>query len=212
MPSMKDSGVIPDSDVYFIQKLAAAGDQAAYKKIYYYYFQKLCLFAQAIVKVREAAEEIVEDVFIKIWQKKEKLAEIKNLKVYLYTAAKNTSLNYLSSKARTNITRPFDDINIELWKTTSNPEQIMISDEIMSKIHGAVDSLPPRCKMIFKLIREDGLRYKEVSDILNISVHTIDAQMAIAIRKIVTALNPDFDWLASGKPPHDVSRHSIQNP
>jgi DNA-directed RNA polymerase specialized sigma24 family protein len=53
--------------------------------------------------------------------------------------------------------------------------------------------LPPRCKMIFKLIREDGLKYKEVSDILNISVNTIDVQIAIAIKKIVIALKPEFD-------------------
>jgi RNA polymerase sigma factor (sigma-70 family) len=57
-----------------------------------------------------------------------------------------------------------------------------------------VEALPPRCKMIFKLIREDGLKYKEVSDILNISVNTIDVQIAIAIKKIALALKPDFDY------------------
>jgi RNA polymerase sigma-19 factor, ECF subfamily len=199
---MKESGDIPDTDLYLIQQLAAAGDQEAYKKIYYHYFKRLCLFAQAIVKVQEAAEEIAEDVFIKIWQQKEKLAEIRSLRVYLYTAIKNRALNYLSSKARANLTEPFDHINIELTRTTVTPEQIMISDEMLGKVQQAVESLPPRCKMIFKLIREDGLRYKEVSDILNISVHTIDIQMAIAIKKIVLALNSNADWQIPDKPRH----------
>jgi DNA-directed RNA polymerase specialized sigma24 family protein len=65
----------------------------------------------------------------------------------------------------------------------------MITSEMMANMQHAIDDLPPRCKMIFKLIREDGLKYKEVSDILNISVNTIDAQMAIAVRKICTALH-----------------------
>jgi len=56
------------------------------------------------------------------------------------------------------------------------------------RMHKAIDALPPRCKMIFKLIREDGLKYKEVAQILNISVNTIDVQMAIAVKRICTAL------------------------
>jgi RNA polymerase sigma-70 factor (ECF subfamily) len=192
---MRKSGSISKPDLYLSQQLAAGGDQEAYKEIYYHYFKKLCLFAQAIVKVRESAEEIAEDVFIKIWQHKEKLAGINNLRVYLYTATKNTALNYLSAKARANIVEPFDHINIELSKTMETPEQIIISDEMLDRIQRVVEHLPPRCKMIFKLVREDGLRYKEVAEILNISVHTIDIQMAIAIRKILLSLRPDEDWL-----------------
>jgi RNA polymerase sigma factor (sigma-70 family) len=67
----------------------------------------------------------------------------------------------------------------------------MITAEMMHKMQAAIDALPPRCKMIFKLIREDGLRYKEVAEILNISVNTIDAQMAIAVRKICQSLQID---------------------
>ena len=75
----------------------------------------------------------------------------------------------------------------------------MITAEMYRKIQQQVDALPLRCKMIFKLIREDGLKYKEVSDILNISVNTIDVQMAIAIKKISVALKPEFDFLATDK-------------
>lgn len=209
---MKNSGIISKPDLCLIQQLAAGGDQEAYKEIYYHYFKKLCHFAEAIVKVRESAEEITEDVFIKIWQQKEKLAGIKNLRVYLYTATKNTALNYLSSKAQASIIEPFDHIDIELSKTTETPEQIMITDEMLGRIRQAVENLPPRCKMIFKLVREDGLRYKEVADILNISVHTIDIQMAIAIKKILLALHPSEDWLIFSHPKISTPKKAGQNP
>jgi len=121
------------------------------------------------------------------------------LRVYLYIATKNTSLSYLSKKAKDNLVEPFDNINIDLYKSSITPEELMITAEMYRKIQQQVEALPPRCKMIFKLVREDGLKYKEVSDILNISVNTIDVQIAIAIKKIAVALKPEFDFLVSDK-------------
>jgi RNA polymerase sigma factor (sigma-70 family) len=114
--------------------------------------------------------------------------EIDNLTVYLYVAVKNRSLNSISQKARELIQAPFDDLDIELGDMASDPHNLLVTSEMMQKMQQAVESLPPRCKMIFKLVREDGLRYKEVADILNISVNTIDVQMAIAIKKICSML------------------------
>lgn len=174
--------------------LVSAGDQAAFRQLYALFYKRLYHFALALVKIRESAEEIVEDVFVRIWQQREKLQGIKNLRVYLYTATKNASLNYLSQKARQSITEPFDNIHVELNNSSISPEQILISAEIHKKIIDAVEALPPRCKMIFKLVREDGLKYKEISEILNISVNTIDAQMAIAVKRITGAIESDFDF------------------
>ena len=175
-------------------ELVSAGDQAAFRKLYAHFYKRLFHFALALVKIRESAEEIVEDVFVRIWQQKENLHTIKNLRVYLYTATKNSSLNYLSQKARQSITEPFDHIHIGLNDSAITPEQILITAEIHQKIVTAVEALPPRCKMIFKLVREDGLKYKEISEILNISVNTIDAQMAIAVKRITLAIEADFDF------------------
>ena len=177
----------------FLQQIAA-GDEAAFRQVYLSFYKRLYQFARAIVKTREPAEEIVEDVFIRIWQQREQLPSIRNLRVYLYTATKNTALNYLSKKARESITEPFDHIQIELNGSAVNPEQILITAEMYKKIQKAVESLPPRCKMIFKLVREDGLRYKEIAEILNISVNTIDAQMAIAVKRIAAALEAEFGY------------------
>ena len=196
---MKKNSSFSDSVLLGIQQRAAAGDEAAFKQIYYLFYKKLYLFSLALVKTREVAEEIAEDVFIKIWQQKGQISAIHNLRVYLYIATKNNSLNYLSKKANENLTQPFDNINIDLFKSTVTPEELMITAEMYRKIQQQVEALPLRCKMIFKLIREDGLKYKEVSDILNISVNTIDVQMAIAVKKIAAALKPEFDFLTANK-------------
>jgi RNA polymerase sigma-70 factor (ECF subfamily) len=95
----------------------------------------------------------------------------------------------LSKKSRELITKPFDYLDTPVDEFAADPYDLMITSEMMTSMQQAIEELPPRCKMIFKLIREDGLRYKEVADILNISVNTIDVQMAIAVKKICTALH-----------------------
>jgi RNA polymerase sigma-70 factor (family 1) len=169
----------------------ARGNEMVFEQLYGYFYRRLFHFALSMVKVKEAAEEIIEDVYIRIWRQRENITAVRSLKVYLYTAVKNSSLNYLSKKAKENITEPFDHLHVE-FREAADPEQLMITAEMFGKIRQAVEALPPRCKMIFKLIREDGLKYKEVSEILNISVNTIDAQMAIAVARIATALAADF--------------------
>lgn len=180
----------------------AVGDESAFRQVYGSFYKRLFQFAFAIVKTRESAEEIVEDVFVRIWQQRASMPSIHNLRVYLYTATKNGSLNYLSKKARESITEPFDHIHIEPGGAGVTPEEILITTEMYRKLQEAVEALPPRCKMIFRLVREDGLRYKEIAEILNISVNTIDVQMAIAVRRIAAALGAEFGYSLQKKPAH----------
>lgn len=184
-------------DLYSLQeRIAVRSDEQAFKELYYHFYNKLFHFAYAFIKSKQPAEEIVEDVFINLWRNRSQLNEIKNLKVYLYTATKNNSLNYIAKKAHEITAAPYDNISIDIAEYEATPEQIMISSEMLKKLNKAIDELPPRCKIIFKLIREDGLKYKEVSEILGLSVNTIDAQMAIAVRRIAHAINLDFKNLS----------------
>ena len=197
---MENDQIFSGENLPPLLQLIAAGDQGAFRQVYACFYQRLCQFALAIVKSREPAEEIVEDVFVRIWQQRAQATSISNLRAYLYTATKNNALNYLSKKASDSITEAFDHIQIEMDGSAVTPEQVLITAEIFQKIQKAVDALPPRCKMIFKLVREDGLRYKEIAEILNISVNTIDAQMAIAVKRIAGAVKSEFDFpIASGR-------------
>lgn len=166
-----------------LQALIAQGDQAAFRQLFHLLFHKLSRFAQSLIRSEDVAGEIVDEVFVRVWNNRDNIMSIGNLRVYLYRAVKNEALNYLSRKAHLHIYEPFDDINIQL-RDELNPERLMITQELLNKIRAAVDQLPPRCKLIFKLVREDGLRYREVADILNLSAKTVDAQMVIAVSRI----------------------------
>lgn len=167
------------------------GDEQAFRRLFQHYSPRLNQFAYSIVKIKEAATEIVDDVFIKLWKQRESVPSISNIRVYLYVAVKNSSLNYLSSKAHRQITEPFNHFDIALSRDQA-PDEKMISAELQGKITSAIESLPPRCKMIFKLVREDGLRYKDVAEILNLTVNTVDAQMVIAVKRISEKVQAHF--------------------
>jgi RNA polymerase sigma-70 factor (family 1) len=175
-----------------LKERIALGDQNAFRQLFNLYCKKLTQFAFAIVKSSDAAREIVDEVFIKIWKHKASIQSIQNLTVYLYTATKNTSLNFLSARAKENMVDPFDFFSVQL-SDGQCPEKKLITSELFKKINDAIDQLPPRCKMVFKLVREDGLSYKEVAAILNISVKTVDAQMVIAVRQVSEKVKADFD-------------------
>jgi RNA polymerase sigma-70 factor (family 1) len=169
------------------QRIALYDDMQAYKELYKLFFDRLYRFAFSIVKSKEAAEEIVSDVFIKIWQLRNELIEINNLQVYLYTIAKNFSLNYIT-KYYKNPVISLDEIEFETLIALNNPEDILISTDICNRINEAIRALPSQCKLIFQLVKEDGLKYKEVARILNISVFTVRNQVAIASKKIGEAI------------------------
>jgi RNA polymerase sigma-70 factor (ECF subfamily) len=171
-----------------IQERISRGDEQALAELCRLLNRRLEQFAITLVRSRELAEEIVEDVFVKLWYNREHINTIDNLSVYLYVAVKNQSLNTLSRKAKELVTASYDQLDITLTHSMANPHDQLVSAEMMQRMYDVVEALPARCKMIFKLIREDGLSYKEVSSILNISVNTIDAQMAIAVKRIAAAL------------------------
>jgi RNA polymerase sigma-70 factor (ECF subfamily) len=190
---MSHNEIFNDQVLQSLKERIAEGDERSFRQLFDNFSPKLIEFAYAMLKLKDAATEVVDQVFVKIWQQRKKVTSVQSLRVYLYTATKNTALNYISKKAKEQITEPFDFINLQLSDNES-PEQQMITSEIFKKIRLTVDELPPRCKMIFKLVREDGLKYKEVAEILNISLNTVDAQMVIAVKRISEKLKSDFEW------------------
>jgi RNA polymerase sigma-70 factor (family 1) len=183
-------------DLRHIQQGIFEGKETALAECYQLLSKKLYHFSKAIIHSPEDAEEIVEDVFVKLWSNRSQVLTIDNLAVYLYVSVKNRSLNAMDRKARQLVKVSFDDLEITMSEPTPDPYKLLVTAEMMQKMQKAVESLPPRCKMIFKLVREDGLKYKEVAEILDISVNTIDAQMAIATRKICMALESSDTYIS----------------
>ena len=194
-----EHNILPDDQSFhYLKEQIAAGDQRAFRELFDHYAEKLSRFAFSIVKNKEAALELVDEVFVKFWKQRVNVPAIQNLRTYLYTAVKNAALNYLSIRARLQVTEPFDFINIQL-QDEGSPEQQLIAAEILKKIRAAVEELPPRCKMIFKLVREDNLKYREVAEILNLSINTVDAQMVIAVKRISEKVKAHFDFFPKGE-------------
>jgi RNA polymerase sigma-70 factor (family 1) len=170
------------------RRIAIYDDQLAYQELFYLFYKPLLRFAHAFVRSHELSEEIVSDVFIRIWERRSQLEEIGNLKVYLYVSTRNMALKYLLKKQK-QASIALDDLQVELESQHQDPGQLLLTQELMNRVTRAIEELPPRCKMVYKLIKEDGLRYKEVAEILNISIKTIDNQLAIALKKIGKAIN-----------------------
>lgn len=174
-----------------ISHIVVYNSQSAYKQLFKLLFPLLYRFSYCLVKSRELAEEVASDVMITIWRNRHKLNDIQNIKVYAFVIARNLSLNILNK----NINRKFvslDDIEIDLTINGLNPEELLINEELKHKLEQATQSLPNRCKLVFKLIKEDGLSYKETAAILNISTKTVDAHLVTAVKKLTAILKVEF--------------------
>jgi RNA polymerase sigma-70 factor (family 1) len=165
------------------------GDQAAFKEYYHAQFFRLYQFAYSFVRTKEVSEEIVNDVFMALWQKREQLFTIININVYLYVAVKNASLNHLR-KNNIKVPLSLDDLSVDHFPLVPDPELLLTQRELQQHIREAIEQLPPRCRLIFKLVKEDGLSYKEVGSILDVSVKTVDTQLYLALKKLAAILQP----------------------
>jgi len=163
-------------------RLAGVDNQSALWEIHDHFFHPLYRLIYSIVRLKEVAEELTNDVFIQLWQSRQRLSSIENPEVYLFVCAKNRAFAYLKSKKTAiNTIDEIQHLDIELERT---PEDILISSEMVSRINSAIQQLPPQCKLIFLMIRENNLKYREVAEILGISTKTVEAQMSIALKKL----------------------------
>ena len=168
-------------------KVTELNDEQAFEECYRLYFVRLYRFSFSIVHQKEPAEDIVHDVFMKLWKKRAESSSIRNLEVYLYVSVKNLSLNYLRNISSTH-TVDIAERSHEYIQFDADPETLLIHSEAVKKMAAAIRNLPPRCKLIFKLIKEDGLKYKGVATLLDLSVKTVEAQLAIAMKKILKTM------------------------
>lgn len=178
-------------DLAPLGKRIANDDQLAYRQLFIQFYNKLSRFVMGFTKSKELTEEIVSDVFINIWRRRKNIEEIKNMKLYLYVSAKNITFNYLKKLHRENLT-DLDAVEIEPEDPFADPGAAMITREMNMKLKTAINALPPRCKLIYTLIKEDGLTYKQTAQLLGISESTVDNQVSIALKKISGAIRYTF--------------------
>ncbi len=170
-------------------QIATYEDQSAYKTLFFILFPSLQNFAFSIVKSRVLAEEIASDMLLEVWIRRQKLMQVENLKLYLFAGTKNAALNKLKQENK-HSGFSLDNLDVEFISDYVNPEESTELHELQSHIARAVKELPPACQLIYKLAKEDRLKYKDIAQLLDLSIKTIDHQLAIALKKIGNSLRP----------------------
>lgn len=164
--------------------VAENDDQTAFQELFRHFFPGMLSFATSYMKNKMMAEEVVEDVFVKLWENRKMLPAIRNLNYYLYVATKHAALNALKKDKAQEVIFHIDELEEEILHFNRTPEDMMISEQTLKEIEGIINSLPGRCRLIFRLVKEEGLRYREVAELLNISEKTVENQMTIALQKL----------------------------
>lgn len=169
-------------------QVAVYEDENAYKQLFFILFPSLQNFAFSFTRSRALAEEIASDLLMEVWTRRKKLMEIEHLKLYLFVGAKHAAIHKLKQENRFS-GFSLDDLQVEFISDYVNPDVSAELHEMQEKIARAVKALPPSCQLIYKLAKEDRLKYKEIAALLDLSVKTIDHQLSIALKKIAIALH-----------------------
>lgn len=162
-------------------KKILGGDAGSFEQLFNYYCQSLINFARRYVWDKQIAENIVQDIFVKVWTNRTILDPEKSIKSYLFTATKNESLKHLR---HSDVEKRGIQTIVNSTMDESNPDKIFDTEDLEKKINIAIEKLPEKCREIFSMNRFDNLKYKEIASILNISVKTVETQMGRALKKL----------------------------
>jgi RNA polymerase sigma-70 factor, ECF subfamily len=167
-----------DMDVVLWNKIKS-GDNAAFEILFQSYYTILCLFAKRYTHDMNLSKEIVQDLFVYLWEHRDKLSINISIKAYLYRAVRFNALRRLENEKKLGI-------RMDIIPEPDDPEfnDHLEYAELQTQISEAIEALPEQCQHIFKLSRFEQLKYAEIAEKLNLSVKTIEAQISKALRMI----------------------------
>ncbi len=168
-------------------------DEVSFEHLFRGYFSPLCLFGMKYLKDMDTAKEIVHDVFVNVWSKRNELDLNKSLKSYLFTSVYNRSLNYIRNQKKFNGVEELRSEHHEQSSIDASAE--LEGKELKDQIQKAIDSLPERTKKIFVMNRFEGFKYKEIAEELDISQKTVEAQMSSALKILREKLKIYLEFL-----------------
>ena len=165
-----------------LRQMKELDSQTAFRDIYNMTYDRLFRIAYYYVKQEEWSQEIVLDVFLKLWKQRSNLLDVRNIEDYCFILVKNASLNYLEKESKHTYIHP--DSLPEPQEQNYSPEESLISEELFALYVKALDRLPERCREVFIRIREEKQSYTQVAEELGISMNTVDAQLQKAITRL----------------------------
>jgi len=153
------------------------GNEACFQQVFDTYYEKLCDFAFTILRDMDEAEDAVQSMFLKVWEKREGLMITHTLKSYLYRSIHNACINLLEHR---HIKQKHVEFSNYTLSDIQQPD--VFPAELEANILAAIERLPEQCKIIFKLSRYEELRYSEIAERLGISVNTVENQVSKALK------------------------------
>ena len=154
-----------------------------FETIYKHYYEFLCHYAWKFVNEKELAEEVVSEVFYKLWKNKNKINVKTSFRSYIFIAVRNQAFDYLRKVKKINYIEDTEAIRSGMTDRHSPLEEV-IFNEIYINLEKAIENLPHQCRMIFRMSRDEGLRYRGIAEQLNISIKTVETQMGRALKKL----------------------------
>lgn len=188
-------------------KAIANGEKKAFNELFGCYYEQLCKFALSYLKQSELAEEVVGELFVKLWLKRTTLDQVANPKVYLYVSVKNACLNVLRKLGRAEMVNLDDSAHEMAAAAQPSPDTMLENKQLQAKLDQAIANLPAQRQIIFAMVKQDGLKCREVAEILNLSVRTVEGQVFKAIRAIADELT---EYL--GYNPTHIPKNRLSNP
>ncbi|RYY53037.1 MAG: RNA polymerase sigma-70 factor [Chitinophagaceae bacterium] len=166
-----------------------AGSHKALKALYDGLGSQLYQFSFSIVHQREVAQEVVQDVFIQVWNNRHKLTPDGNFRLYLFVATRNTSISHLRKNNR-HRSFSLDEIKLPFLKIDMDAEDRLVNNDLLHRVNLAINNLPQQCRLIFKMVKQDGFKYREVAELLELTPKTVENQVGIALKKLHAAFPP----------------------
>jgi RNA polymerase sigma-70 factor (family 1) len=171
----------PSSEIEWVEAIRA-GDGSAFEALFHAYHAPLCTFAYRYLGARDLAEEIVQEVFLVVWERRRTWEVRTSVKGYLCTAVRNAALSYLRHERV--VRRSEGDIRDFQAPSPPRPDLEALEQETVVAVQDAVARLPERCRLVFTLHREQGLTYAEVAEVLGISPRTVEVQIGRALKSL----------------------------
>lgn len=170
-----------NSDILLVNRLRN-GDESALTELYNKFWQLLFMSSYNVIKDKELCEDIIQDIFMNIWHNREKLEIHISLKGYMYACARYQVFNHLKKNKDKVHVELFDDLEKRFQHTT--PETELMHEELVQQINLIIETLPDKCRIVYKLSREEQLSHKEIAERLDISTKTVENHITKALQVI----------------------------
>ena len=180
-----------EDDISYLLSQISEGNSSCFEKMYKRYFKKCYSIALYFVQSTSSAEDVLSDVFLTLWHKRENLKDVKDWDSYLFITTNNHAITFLEKNRQDNLSS-IDQIIIEIPGNDLTPEEKLLKKDMEECMQQAIRQLPEKTRIVYCMAKEDHMSYKQISEALDISERTVNTHMTTAIRRLTENLQKYF--------------------